>query len=114
MVYIIPPFDEKIDADGKKIPNYDIIQNKYFKKYNERDDDRNTVRFELLNIFDLPLFVILTNIANTIMIIINDLTLVKTYSSVNSFVRVFIKDNRLLYLGILLIIFTLFLSFFFY
>ena len=51
MVFTLPPSDYKIDAKGNKVPNYDLLEGKYFTKVgNERDEDREAIRFELLNI----------------------------------------------------------------
>ena len=114
MVFTLPAFDTKIDADGNQVPNYDYINGKVFAQSgNVRDVERAEKKFELLNIFDLPLILILRNIANTLMAIISELTMRKTYSSVYSFLKIFVIDNRLMYMGMVLVFVSLFLSFFF-
>jgi len=63
--------------------------------------------------FDLPLKVILQNIASSILLTLNDITRGETYDSINSFLQVFLKENRILYLGIFIAIFAIFIFLFF-
>ena len=114
MVFTLPPDNYNIDINGKKIPDYDVINNTDFiNSLNKDPDGEERIKFELLDIVDLPLIVILRNIANTVMIIISELSMKSTYTSVNRFINVFFKGNRLMYVGILLIFITMFTSFFF-
>lgn len=117
MVFTLPPIEYVVDSEGNKKPSMDYINGRSYSRGMTGGDKLNksdTISFELLNIFDLPLNLILRNIANTIVIIINELTLVKNYKSINSFLMIFIKGNRLMYLGIFVVFTSLFLSFFFF
>lgn len=122
MVFTLPAFGYKIDSRGEKVMDYSVIEGKkhdiYYANANnfmreEREEDREAVRFELMNIFDLPLIIIFRNLANTIMAIISELSMRTSYVSIYSFMKVFMKENRLMYIGILTIFFSLFISFFF-
>lgn len=114
MSFHIPAYDYKINASGEKIPNYDLIQGKAFRNLtNEMDANRDEVNLQLMSIFDLPLIIILKNIANTIMALISELSMKKTYKNRNIFFMTFIKNNRLIYIGIIIIFFSLFFAFFF-
>lgn len=114
MVFTLPPIDTKVDAEGNEVPNFDYISGKLFSKSgNIRDTERAEKKFELLNIFDLPLILILKNIANTLMAVISELTMARSYSSIYAFLKVFIRNNRLMYIGMVMVFMSLFLSFFF-
>lgn len=113
MTFILKEDRYKIDGEGRKIPDPDIINSRYHLMNQQPEKKEEKIKFELVSIFDLPLIVIFRNIANTFMGIINELTMSKTYSSKDSLVKTFIKDKRLLYIGIFMIFLSLFLSFFF-
>ena len=63
--------------------------------------------------FDLPLKVVLQNIASSILLTLNDITRGETYDSINNLSQVFLKENRILYLGIFIAIFAIFIFLFF-
>lgn len=114
MTFHIPAYDYKIDKNGEKRPNYDLIQGKAFRDLsNEFDTERDEINLQLMSIFDLPLIIILKNIANTIMAIISELSMRKTYKNRNIFFMTFLKNNRLIYIGIITIFISLFFAFFF-
>ena len=52
------------------------------------------------SLFDQPVKVLLQNIASSILLTLNDLTRGETYDSIDSILQVFLKENRILYLGI--------------
>lgn len=62
---------------------------------------------------DLSLREILNNIAKTFMDIINDLLNLKSYHLKNDILPIFTKKDRLIYLGIILIMISLFIYFVF-
>jgi hypothetical protein len=62
---------------------------------------------------DLSLREILNNIARTFMDIINDILNLKSYNLKNDILPIFTKKDRLIYLGIILIMISLFIYFVF-
>lgn len=109
MVFTMDPILYKLNEKGEKTPSYDLMEG----NLKDLDEAPKPVRFEVMNIFDLPLIVILKNIANTIMAIISELSMEKSYNSVYSFMKVFMIDNRLMYVGIIIVFLSLFIAFFF-
>jgi len=108
MVYL-PPVSTIYDSEGKEIPDVRYAQN----SVNSMEMETKPVNFQLLNIIDLPFVIILKNMANTVILIILDLFDLRSYKNINTFMAIFTKDNRLLYVGIILILSSMFISFFF-
>ena len=65
------------------------------------------------SLFDQPVKVLLQNIASSILLTLNDLTRGETYDSIDSILQVFLKENRILYLGMFLAILAIFIFLFF-
>ena len=90
-----PLYNNIYDLQPKKTNDTDL-------QFTERED----------NIFNLSLGQILINIANTIVLILLDLTNINNYDSVQGFLKIFFIQNRLLYFGIFIIFITLFIVIF--
>jgi len=65
------------------------------------------------SLFDQPVKVLLQNIASSILLTLNDLTRGETYDSIDSILQVFLKENRILYLGMFLAVLAIFIFSFF-
>jgi hypothetical protein len=65
------------------------------------------------SLFDLPVKVLLQNIASSILLTLNDITRGETYDSIDSISQVFLKENRILYLGMFLAVLAIFIFLFF-
>lgn len=65
------------------------------------------------SLFDQPVKVLLENIASSILLILNDLIRGETYDSIDSILQVFLKENRILYLGMFLAVLAIFIFLFF-
>ena len=65
------------------------------------------------SILDTPIRIILQNVANSLLLVISELTQSETYVSLNSIINVFLKENRVLYIGLFIIFLSVFLSIFF-
>jgi hypothetical protein len=65
------------------------------------------------SLFDLPVKVLLQNIASSILLTLNDITRGETYDSIDSVLQVFLKENRILYLGMFLAVLAIFIFLFF-
>ena len=65
------------------------------------------------SILDTPIRIILQNVANSLLLVISELTQAETYVSLNSVINVFLKENRVLYIGLFIIFLSVFLSIFF-
>ncbi|SVA37440.1 uncharacterized protein METZ01_LOCUS90294 [marine metagenome] len=65
------------------------------------------------SLFDQPVKVLLQNIASSILLTLNDLTRGETYDSIDSILQVFLKENRILYLGMFLAVLAIFIFLFF-
>ncbi len=63
--------------------------------------------------FDMPLNKILQNIASSILLILQDLTMLKKFTDINAYKKIILKDNRILYLGIFITILAVFIHLFF-
>jgi hypothetical protein len=68
---------------------------------------------EETSLFDLPVKVLLQNIASSILLTLNDITRGETYDSIDSVLQVFLKENRILYLGMFLAVLAIFIFLFF-
>jgi hypothetical protein len=114
MVLVFPPFKRKIDEIGKNVIDYSKMSSEIFKKNLTLDmeDPNLEAKVEATNIFNLPFLLILINLANTVILVIKDLFNPENYRSINSFLKIFLIENRLLYIGIFIIILSLFVSFF--
>lgn len=120
MVLTLPPFNSTVNQDEDKAKK--IFQNniQYNPIYNEiynlepkivKKTDKIEKEMEK-NIFDLKLTVILKNIADAVLLVIIDLTNLDNYKSIISFANIFIKENRLIYFGLFVIILSLVISLF--
>ena len=65
------------------------------------------------SILDTPIRIILQNVANSLLLVISELTQTETYVSLDSILNVFLKENRVLYIGLFIIFLSVFLSIFF-
>jgi len=65
------------------------------------------------SLFDQPVKVLLQNIASSILLTLNDLTRGETYDSIDSILQVFLKENRILYIGMFLAVLAIFIFLFF-
>jgi len=65
------------------------------------------------SILDTPIKIILQNVANSLLLVISELTQAETYVSLNSVINVFLKENRVLYIGLFIIFLSVFLAIFF-
>ena len=108
MVFSLPP--AKPDNINEKIPERDLIQNNEIKE--EKVEDPLEV-FKFKDIFDLPLTIIMQNIANAILLVLEDLFEPENYTSPKKFLSIFLIDNRLVYLGLFVIVLAMFLALFF-
>ncbi len=63
--------------------------------------------------FNMPLNKILQNIASSILLTLQDLTMLKTFTDINAYKKIILKDNRILYLGIFITILSVFIHLFF-
>ena len=119
MVFTLPPLNDLVEEhNGKK----KIFQNniQYNPIYNNVYDieprivsDTSEKIEENISVFNLPLMTILKNIANTLLLILIDLTNVNSYSNMKNFLKVFMVENRMLYFGIFIVVVSLYLLMFF-
>lgn len=138
MVLTFPPIATNVDALGQKIPDFKDIGNSHILdsvKRDNKDFEGKDIPYEKIfdytspkpgeindlynqglfyknDIFSIPLNVILVNIANTIILIIMDIFNPNSYDNLYTFFNIFIKENRLLYLGIFNIVILFIVSFF--
>ena len=63
--------------------------------------------------FDLPLGVILQNIASAILLTLQDITSMKSFTDINLIKNIFLKENRILYIGIFISVLAVFIFLFF-
>ena len=115
MSFTLPPFNSTVNSDEKKTKK--IYQNNiaYNPIYNNIYDlepkivKKTDVVEENLkqNIFQLDLMTIIRNISDAILLILIDLTNLKNYSKINLFLNIFFKENRLIYVGIFIVIISL-------
>lgn len=120
MPFTLPSFNTTVNKDENKAKK--IFQNniQYNPIYNEiynlepkivKKTDKLEKEMEK-DIFDLQLVVILKNIADAVLLVIIDLADLSNYESIYKFVRIFIKENRLIYFGLFVIILSLVISLF--
>jgi len=123
MVFTLPSFNDIIAEEDKDKRKRRIFQNNisYEPIYNKIYD---TIPKEVLqtdqqqeidkrNFFDLPLSTIMKNIANSLILIVNDLFKKENYSNINNFLKIFLIENRLLYFGLFIVIVSLYMMVFF-
>ena len=108
MPFTLPPV--KLDKINKKIPDLKMIQDNEVKE--EKEVDELEV-FKFKDVFSLPLTMILQNVANTILLVLEDLFEPENYSSPKDFLKIFIVENRLMYLGLFVMFTAAFLALFF-
>lgn len=120
MVFTLPAFNdlvnEKTDKRKKIFENniqYNPIYNNIYNLEPRIVEETDEKKEENISIFQLPLSVILKNIANTLLLILIDLTDVNSYSNMKNFLKVFMIDNRMMYLGIFIIGLSIYLLLFF-
>ena len=108
MVFTLPP--AKKDNINEKLPDRDAIQTNEIKE--EKEEDPLEV-FKFKDVFNLPLTLILQNVANSILLVLEDLFEPENYESPQAFLRIFLIENRLIYLGIFVIFLAFFIALFF-
>lgn len=108
MPFTLPP--AKPDNINEKLPEMDLIQNNEIKE--EKEVDPLEV-FKFKSVFDLPFTIILQNVANAILLVLEDLFEPENYKSPKAFLKIFLIDNRLLYLGLFVMATSMFLALFF-
>ena len=108
MPFTLPP--AKKDNLNEKLPEMDLIQNNEIKE--EEEEDPLEV-FKFKDVFSLPMTIILQNIANTLLLLLEDLFEPETYKNPKTFLRIFLIENRLVYLGLFIISLSFFLALFF-
>lgn len=121
MVFTLPSYNDEINkkADRKKkifqnnIQYNPIYNNIYDLDPKEVDISGESQREQEVNIFNMSLITILKNIANTLLLILIDLTNIENYSNLNNFLKIFIIENRLMYFGLFVILVSLYIILFF-
>ena len=108
MVFQLPPVQP--DNINEKIPERDLIQNNEIKE--EKKDDPLEI-FAFKTVFDLPLTIIMQNVANAILLVLEDLFEPDNYKNPKTFLKIFFIENRMVYLGIFVIFLAFFLALFF-
>ena len=108
MPFQLPP--AKMDNINEKIPDRDAIQNNEIRE--EKEEDPLEV-FKFKDIFNLPLQIIIQNVANAILLVLEDLFEPDNYKSPKGFLKIFLIENRLVYLGIFVMGISIFLALFF-
>lgn len=120
MVLTLPPFNSTVNNEENKTKK--IFQNniQYNPIYNEiynlepkivKKTDIVDEKLEK-DIFSLDLITIIKNIADSILLLIIDLTNIENYSNIYIFLNIFLKENRMIYIGLFIIIISLIISFF--
>lgn len=120
MVLTLPPFNDTVNKDENKSKK--IFQNniQYNPIYNEiynlepkivKKTDKIEKNLEK-DIFDLKIMIILKNIADSILLVLIDITDVNNYENIYKFINIFIKENRLVYVGLFIILLSFSISLF--
>ncbi len=120
MVWSLPP----INTDSlRKYPKLEKhIYNRKDIKYPDlkpvqdnliHRDTEETQKVKDFHIFKLPMDVFFQNMANTLLLTLHDIVRVSNYSNPKRFMSIFLKEDRLFYLGVFLILLTIFISLFF-
>jgi len=121
MVFTLPPWNdlvnEKTDRTKRIFQNniqYNPLYNQIYNIEPRIVEDTGESKREVeVSIFQLPLSVILKNIANTLLLILIDLTNIDNYSNTKNFLKIFMIENRLMYLGLFVILFSIYVILFF-
>jgi len=108
MPFTMPP--AQMDNINEKIPDRDPIQNNEIIEEIE-EDALEVLKFK--GIFNLPLTIIIQNVASAILLVLEDLFEPDNYKSPKIFLKIFLIENRLIYLGIFVASMALFLALFF-
>lgn len=120
MVFQLPPINtdtinkypklDKTIYKGEPItyPDLKPIQDDLIHKKKEE-----YIKIKDFHIFNLPMEIFFQNMANTIILILNDLVKIENYSNYKIFMNIFLKEDRLFYIGIFFIIITIFIKMFF-
>ena len=114
MVFTLPPV--KMDNINKKIPDLSLASENEIDKIDKQFKEKEEDPLELLkfkDIFNLPLTIIMQNVANAILLVLEDLFEPDNYTSPKQFLKIFFIENRLVYLGIFVIFISIFLALFF-
>jgi len=109
MVFTLPPV--QMDNINKKNPDLSLVQNNEVEKKKDEEDPLEVFKFK--DIFHLPLTIILQNVANSVLLIIDDLFEPDNYKSPKEFLKIFLIENRLVYLGLFVIFLSIFMALFF-
>ena len=119
MVFQLPPFNELSDHKNRKKKymhsnvQYEPVYNTlYDREFKQVDVLREEIEKDV-SIFNMTIFTILQNIANTILLILLDLVDINNYSSVEKFLTIFTKNTRLIYFGIFLTVVSIYIVLFF-
>lgn len=122
MTWTLPPFNDLVNekADRKKKIfqsniSYNPLYNQVYDIEPKIVDVSGEKQREMkVSIFEMPLSVILKNIANTLLLILVDLTNVDNYSSTKNFLKIFMIENRMIYFGMFIAIVAIYIMFFFH
>jgi hypothetical protein len=120
MVFQLPPFNDMVNNEMNRKKKYihstvqyePVYNTIYDTKMKEYDTLRTNIK-EDVSIFDMTLFTIFQNIANSLLIIIIDLLNIDNYTDTKTFLSIFIKQNRLIYFGIFLTLVSIYIILFF-
>ncbi len=101
---------EKAELNTKpiKYPDLKPVQDSLIHR--EKEEYKKVKDFR---IFNLPMSVFFQNMANVLLLVLHDIVNVENYSNPKKFMGIFLKDDRLFYLGVFLILLTIFISIFF-
>ena len=117
MVFTLPPFTSNDPVDGtKKFYQSNIQYNPVYNKVYQLEpilEVKSEEKTRKVGIFDMTLITIMKNIANTLLLIIRDLTNIKNYSNVKNFISIFTIETRLMYVGIFVVIFSIYTMLFY-
>jgi len=120
MVWILPPVNTdslrkypKLEKGARntepiKYPDLKPVQDNLIHR-----DKAENQKVKDFHIFKLPMNVFFQNMANTLLLTLHDIVKVGNYSNPKKFMSIFLKDDRLFYLGVFLIILTIVISIFF-
>ena len=108
MVFQLPPIQP--DKLNEKIPDMNPIQNNKIKEEKEIDP---LEKFKFKDVFNLPISIILQNIANALLLILDDILEPENYKSPKAFLKIFLIENRMIYLGLFVILLSFFIALFF-
>ena len=120
MVLTFPNYNDTLNNDTKtkKIYQSNVQYEPVYNKIYDIEPkivniSGETIKEENVNLFDMTLSTILKNIANTLLLILMDLTNIDNYSNVKNFIKIFLIENRLMYFGIFVVLMSFYLLLFF-